>query len=158
MLATTLAVVPATWLVLGWRWPLSVSGHDGLANVLVLLQALVQEGGDWSRLAYRPELLGGMKVRDAVGPFPVFSWLARGGLSPTAILDVTSFLLQSAIAFLGVRAATSLASAWSEAEVRPGFWLRLAGGWACGFAPVLGWKIGAGHQTLITGMLPPTSR
>jgi len=153
-LATSLAVVPLTWLVLGWRWPLSVSGHDGLANVLVLLQALVQAGGDWSRLAYRAELLGGMKVRDAVGPFPVFTALARLGLSPTAILDLTSFLLQSAIAFLGVRAAADLATACAGREARPGFWLRLAGVWACAFAPVLGWKIGAGHQTLVTGMLP----
>jgi hypothetical protein len=154
MLATPLAVVPLTWLILGWRWPLSVSGHDGLANVLVLLQVLGQAEGDWSRLAYRADLLGGMKLRDAVGPFPVFTWLARVGFSPTAILDLTSFLLQSVIAFLGVRAATDLARSWSGRDVRPGFWLRLAGVWACGFAPVLGWKIGAGHQTLVTGMLP----
>ena len=153
-LATSVAVVPLTWLILGWRWPLSVSGHDGLANVLVLLQALGQAEGDWSRLAYRADLLGGMKLRDAVGPFPVFTWLARVGLSPTAILDLTSFLLQSMIAFLGVRSAADLARSWSGRDVRPGFWLRLAGVWACGFAPVLGWKIGAGHQTLVTGMLP----
>lgn len=153
-LATCLAVVPLTWLVLGWRWPLSVSGHDGLANVLVLLRTLVEAGGDWTALTYRPELLGGMKMRDAVGPFPVFAWLARLGFSPTAILDLTSFLLQSVIAFLGVHAAASLATSWAGPDTRPGFWLRLAGVWACGFAPVLGWKIGAGHQTLITGMLP----
>jgi hypothetical protein len=154
MLATSLAVVPLTWLILGWRWPLSVSGHDGLANVLVLLQVLGQTEGDWSRLAYRVDLLGGMKLRDAVGPFPVFTWLARVGFSPTTILDLTSFLLQSVIAFLGVRTAADLARSWSGRDVRPGFWLRLAGVWACGFAPVLGWKIGAGHQTLLTGMLP----
>jgi hypothetical protein len=154
MLATSLAVVPLTWLILGWRWPLSVSGHDGLANVLVLLQVLGQTEGDWSRLAYRADLLGGMKLRDAVGPFPVFTWLARVGFSPTAILDLTSFLLQSVMAFLGVRTAADLARSWSDRDVRPGFWLRLAGVWACGFAPVLGWKIGAGHQTLLTGMLP----
>jgi hypothetical protein len=154
MLATSLAVVPLTWLILGWRWPLSVSGHDGLANVLVLLQVLGQAEGDWSRLAYRADLLGGMKLRDAVGPFPVFTSLARVGFSPTAILDLASFVLQSVIAFLGVRTAADLARSWSGRHVRPGFWLRLAGVWACGFAPVLGWKIGAGHQTLLTGMLP----
>jgi len=153
-LGTTLAVVPLTWLLLGWRWPRSVSGHDGLANLLVLLQTLVQARGDWSRLAYRADLLGGMVVRDAVGPFPVFSGLARLGFSPTAILDLTTFLLQSVVAFLGLRAAADLATSWSGAEARLGGWLRLAGAWACGFAPVLGWKIGAGHQTLLTGMLP----
>jgi hypothetical protein len=153
-LATTLAVVPLTWLLIGWRWPRSVSGHDGLANVLVLLQALVEEKGDWSRLAYRADMLGGMKLRDAVGPFPLLGVLAGQGLSPTAILDLMSFLLQAVIAFLGVSAAAALATAWSGREIRLGPWLRLAGVWACAFAPVLGWKIGAGHQTLITGMLP----
>jgi hypothetical protein len=154
MLATILFVVPLTWLLIGWRWPRAVSGHDGLANLLVLLQSLNGAKGEWSGLAYDVDLLGGMKVRDAVGPFPVFSLLARRGLSPTAILDLTTFLLQSVIAFLGVRAAMDLATAWSGRAPRPGLALRLAGIWACGFAPVLGWKIGAGHQTLVTGMLP----
>jgi hypothetical protein len=154
MLATTLFIIPLTWLLIGWRWPRAVSGHDGLANLLVLLQALVDEKGQWSRLAYRADLLGGMKVRDAVGPFPVFGVLARCGFSPTAILDLTTFLLQAVIAFLGVRAAACLATAWSGRDARVGPMLRLAGVWACGFAPVLGWKIGAGHQTLVTGMLP----
>ncbi len=154
ILATTVAVVPLTWLLTGWRWPRSVSGHDGLANLLVLLQALTGENGEWSRLAYRADFLGGMKARDAVGPFPPFGLLARGGFSPTTILDLTTFLLQVVIAFLGVRAALGLAAAWSGRDVRAGLVLRVAGIWACAFAPVLGWKIGAGHQTLVTGMLP----
>ena len=154
ILATTVAVVPLTWLLTGWRWPRSVSGHDGLANLLVLLQALTGEKGEWSRMAYRADFLGGMKARDAVGPFPPFGLLARGGFSPTTILDLTTFLLQVVIAFLGVRAALGLAAAWSGRDVRAGLLLRVAGIWACAFAPVLGWKIGAGHQTLVTGMLP----
>src|SRR5438093_3192918 len=154
MLATTVAIVPLTWLLIGWRWPRSVSGHDGLANLLVLLQALAGEKGEWSRLAYRADFLGGMKARDAVGPFPVFSLLARWDFSPTTILDLTTFLLQVVIAFLGARAAYSLATAWAGREGRTGLLLRVAGIWACAFAPVLGWKIGAGHQTLVTGMLP----
>ena len=153
-LGTMLAIVPLTWLLMGWRWPAAVSSHDGLANVLVLLQALVEAKGDWASLAYRPDLLGGMKVRDAVGPFPVFGLLARFAFSPTTILDLTSFLLQAVIGFLGVRAATDLAATWSGRDAPLGFWLRLAGAWACGFAPVLGWKLGAGHLTLVTGMLP----
>lgn len=153
-LGTALFAIPCTWWLIGWRWPRSVSAQDGLANMLVLLQALVESGGDWSRTAYRADLLGGMTLRDAVGPFPVFALLARLGFSPTAILDLTSFLLQAVIAFLGVRAAADLAAAWSGREMRLGLWGRLVGVWACAFAPVLGWRIGAGHQTLVTGMLP----
>ena len=51
----------------------------------------------WRRAAtgrasvYRPELLGGMKVRDAIGPLPVVAWLAAlglrrdGGLEPRRV-------------------------------------------------------------------------
>src|SRR5207247_10578115 len=92
MLATTLFIIPLTWLLIGWRWPRAVSGHDGLANLLVLLQALVEQKGEWSRLAYRADLLGGMKVRGAVGPFPVFGLRARRGLTPSAILARTAVL------------------------------------------------------------------
>ena len=45
ILATAVTVVPLTWLLIGWRWPRAVSGHDGLANLLVLLQALVEQKG-----------------------------------------------------------------------------------------------------------------
>jgi hypothetical protein len=153
-LGTALLAVPCTWWLIGWRWPRLVSAQDGVANLLILLQTLVESGGDWSRAAYRADLLGGMNLRDAVGPFPVLSLLARLGFGPTAILDITTILLQAVIAFLGVRAAADLAAAWSGREVRLGAWARLAGVWACAFAPALGWRLGAGHQTLVTGMLP----
>ncbi|HVR71855.1 MAG TPA: hypothetical protein VMT87_13520, partial [Vicinamibacteria bacterium] len=153
-LGTALVLVPLVWLLLGWTWSETVSGHDGLANVLVVLRELAQAGGDWSSLLYRPELLGGMKVRDAVGPLPIAAALARLGLSPSAILNLTTFLVQVLIAFLGVRAATDLATAWRGSAPRLGFALRAAGVCACAFAPVLGWRLGYGHLTLVTGTLP----
>lgn len=153
-LGTALVLVPLTWLLLGWRWSQTVSGHDGLANVLVVLRELVRAGGDWSGLLYRPELLGGMKVRDAVGPLPAAALLARLGFSASAILNLTTFLVQVTIAFLGVRAATDLARAWRRSPVRLGWILRACGVVACAFAPVLGWRLGYGHLTLVTGTLP----
>jgi hypothetical protein len=153
-LGTALVLVPATWLLLGWTWSRTVSGHDGLANLLVVLRELALAGGDWSGLRYRPELLGGMKVRDAVGPLPAAALLARLGLSASATLNLTTFLVQVLIAFLGVRMATDLATAWRRSPVRPGWVLRAAGVVACAFAPVLGWRLGYGHLTLVTGTLP----
>lgn len=147
-------LVPLVWLALGWRWPLTVSGHDGIANVLVVLRELALAGGDWSRLLYRPELLGGMKLRDAVGPLPMAALFARLGFSPSAILNLTTFFVQVLIAFLGVRAATDLATTWRAAPVHLGWMLRVAGVTACAFAPVLGWRLGYGHLTLVTGTLP----
>jgi hypothetical protein len=153
-LGTALVLVPSVWLLLGWTWSETVSGHDGLANLLVVLRALAAAGGDWSGLLYRADLLGGMKVRDAVGPLPVAAALARAGLSPSAILNLATFFVQVLIAFLGVRAATDLATAWRGSAPRVGWLLRAAGVCACAFAPVLGWRLGYGHLTLVTGTLP----
>ena len=153
-LGTAILLVPLTWLLLGWTWPQTVSGHDGLANVLVVLRDLADAGGDWSRLLYRPELLGGMKVRDAVGPLPAAALLTALGFSANAILNLTTFLVQVLIAFLGVRTATDLATAWRPSAPPPGWVLRAAGVCACAFAPVLGWRLGYGHLTLVTGTLP----
>ena len=153
-LGTALVLVPLVWLVLGWTWSETVSGHDGLANLLVVLRALADAGGDWRSLLYRADLLGGMKVRDAVGPLPVAAALARAGLSPSAVLNLTTFFVQAVIAFLGVRAAVDLATAWRGSAPRLGWTLRAAGLCACAFAPVLGWRLGYGHLTLVTGTLP----
>src|SRR4029450_11146852 len=128
---------------------------DGLANVALVFAKLVDARGDWSRLLYCPELLGGMELRDAVGPLPVAGLLARLGFSAGAVLDLTTFLGQVAFAFLGGRLGTDLAAGWSApAPPRLTWPLRVAGIWACAFAPVLGWKIGYGHLTMVMGGLP----
>ena len=153
-LALAALVVPATWLLLGWSWTRSVAGHDGLAHTLLLLRRLSQASGDWSSLVYVPDLLGGTEVRNVVGPFPPFSVLARLGLSPTAILNLTVFLSQILFAFLGVRLAEDAASVWREETVSAGWSERIAAVWLCGFAPVLAWRLGYGHAVLVFGALP----
>ena len=130
-----------------------------VSTFALCLLCLIMDGFDVQALGYvAPAIIAEWKIAPALlGPVFAasnFGVLAGQGLSPTAILDLTSFLLQALIAFLGVRAAAALATAWSGREIRLGLWLRLAGVWACAFAPVLGWKLGAGHLTLVTGMLP----
>ncbi|HET8646493.1 MAG TPA: hypothetical protein VFO85_13445, partial [Vicinamibacteria bacterium] len=53
LLAASALAVPLGWVLIGWRWPLCVSGYDAWATALPLLQALAAAGGDWSALAYR---------------------------------------------------------------------------------------------------------
>ncbi len=156
LLATAVLAVPLGWLLLGWRWPLCVSGYDAWATALPLLQALGAADGDWSALAYRPDLLGGTRLRDSVGPNPLVALLARTGLHPTGVYDVAAFALQALVGFFGARTAADLARTWSPARRSPGeeWTLRVAAVLLCAFAPALGWRLGYGHLALSTGLLP----
>lgn len=154
LLALAAVMAPATWrLLLGWSWGDLIPGHDGIATVFLLIRDLVEAEGRWSGLVYRADLFGGMKVRDAVGPLPALALLARLPLSPTAVFNVLTFLVQSTIAFLSVRAALDLAAVWAPGR-RPAWLERAAGVWMCGFAPALAWRLGYGHHTLVIGNLP----
>jgi len=150
-----LALVPATWwLLLGWSPASSVSGFDGLATTLPMLGRLTRAGGDWTPLVFRADLFGGMEVRDSVGPLPLFSLLARLGLSATEVLNWSTFVVQALIGFLGLRAARDLAALWAPRSLPLTWAVQLAGGWLCAFSPALGWRIGHGHQSLILGGVP----
>jgi hypothetical protein len=152
LLVAALALVPLLWRVLlGWTKAASVSGYDAMATIIPVLSELVAAGGDWSALVYRPDLLGGMKVRDAIGPFPLFSWLAALGLGTTAVYNVSAFVVQALLGFLGARAASDLARAWGATA---GWTTRLLGIVLVAFTPALGWRFGYGHLTLVVGLLP----
>jgi hypothetical protein len=155
LLATGLLAVPIGWLLLGWRWPACVSGYDAWATALPLLKALGEAGGGWHALAYRPDLLGGVRLRDAVGPNPLVALLARTGLTATGVYDLAVFALQALLGFLGARAAEDLARAWAPAGgARASGPFRVAAIVSCAFAPFLGWRVGYGHLALTTGLLP----
>lgn len=151
--ALALVAVPLVWRVaLGWSSRLSVSGYDAMATIIPVLGELSAAGGDWSALVFRADLLGGMKVRDAIGPFPLFGWFARLGWGATGIYNASAFVVQALIAFFGVRAASDLAGAWSERQLT---WPeRAIGVVLSAFAPALGWRLGYGHLTLVVGLLP----
>jgi hypothetical protein len=85
----------------------SVSGYDGLANVARVREA--RRAGRLVAAPLPPEMLGGMELRDA-SDASVASLLARLGFSAGAVLDLTTFLVQAAIAFFGVRVGTDLAA------------------------------------------------
>ena len=155
LLALAAVLVPATWrLLLGWSWPDLIPGHDGISTVFLAIRELVEAHGRWSDLVYRADLFGGMKVRDAVGPLPALALLARLPLSPTAVFNVLTFLIQIVIAFLSVRTAVDLGAILAEAP-RRATWVETTGGlWMAAFAPALAWRLGYGHHTLVVGGLP----
>jgi hypothetical protein len=155
ILTIAFVAVPLTWVaLLGWWPPLAVFDHDGASFFLLLAAELAEVAGDWDALLWRADLLGGVKVRDTVGPFPPLGILAWLGLGPTAMLVGTTFILQVVFAFFGIRTATDLAHAWTGSRPRPNLLMVTAGVWLCGFAPVLGWRVAHGHLTLMAGMVP----
>jgi hypothetical protein len=152
--AIALFVVPLTWrLLLGWSWPRCIGGHDELAQNLLVIREVAAAGG-WSSLIYRPDLLGGFVGRDALGPFPLFTALARLGLAPGGISVVAAFLVQSFLGFLGGRAIADVAAVWSGRPRSLTVLESVAAVWLCAFAPVLGWRLGYGHLNIVVGLLP----
>jgi hypothetical protein len=153
-LALVVLVVPLTWtLLLGWAWPRAIAGHDALAHDLLMIREVA--GGDgWSSLVFRPDLLGGFKGRDVLGPFPLVPLLAALGLSPVAISVMAAFAVQALLGVLACRAAGDVAAGWSGGG-RELTWLeRLATVWLGAFAPMLAWRLGHGHLNLVVGLLP----
>lgn len=152
--ALSLALVPVTWLLLGWTWRLHIAGGDAVLQGLVVIRELIEAGGSWSRFAYRAAFLGGWKASDTIGPFPLYAMLARLGFTPTAVANLTFFVVQACLAFLGTRIASDLVAIWNPEARRLGWAGRAAGAWLCAFAPFLGWRIGSGHTNLLVGLLP----
>jgi hypothetical protein len=154
ILGVAIVAVSAIWLLLGWRWRLLVSGLDAPEHGLVVLKELVSAAGRWDGLLYRTGLLGGVEMREQLGPLPQFAALARLGLAPVAIWNLTCLLDQVLLVFFGARAASALARALSpeSTPARWPEWLAVTG--LVGFAPVLGWRFGYGHVGFIGTSLP----
>ena len=170
-LALALGLVPILWwLLLGWRWPYCLAGHDELALALSVIRELVESGEGWSALVYRPDLLGGLPGRDTFGPFPLWTVLADLGVSPVGVSIIATFLVQSLLGFLGCRVMMDLAAGWAEiAQARPATGAQVGSTSApgrttlleragivclCAFAPSFGWRVGFGHLSMMVGLLP----
>lgn len=153
LLALAASTVPLTWwLLLAWTWPMTLGGHDELAQNLLFIREIASSGRGWSSLVYRPDLLGGSVVRDVIGPFPLFALFAHLGSTPTAISVLSSFVVQSLLGFLGCRTARDMAAVWG-APRRLTLPEVLGAIWLSAFAPVLGWRFGHGHLNLVVGLL-----
>ena len=152
-LAGCALLVPAVWLLLGWRPDRLVSGYDAVDALLPVVQALVDARGDVGALAYRPDLLGGTAVRDTLGPQPWLVAFAAAGLSAPRILNLTTFVVQALLAFFGQRALRDLTTAFGGSPWTVSLRVPLAVVFVA-FAPYVGWRVGYGHLTLLVGLLP----
>ena len=163
-LALALLLVPVVWwLLLGWRWPFSLAGHDEFAVYLLVIREIVKSGQGWASLVYRPDWLGGFAGRDTFGPFPPWTVLAGLGLAPVGVSIIATFLVQSSFGFLGFRVIADLAAGWRGAaqtsrasQVGPAaerMSERVGCLCLCAFVPSLGWRVGFGHLSIMVGLL-----
>lgn len=146
-LGLCLLVIPLVWIAaLGWRGDTLLGAVDQIDSTYLLLRDLQSQcRGDFTCFGYRPDLLGGVKIHDVMGTPPLFRLLGRTPLGPIGILDVTVLLTQAACAFLGLRAASDLASAWTGRPVEPSLPARIGVILVTAFAPAIGWRIATGH-------------
>ena len=107
------------WLLFGWRPALLVSGYDAVMALLPMVQALVLARGDPAALAFRPELLGGVALRDTLGPQPLLLVPAALGASATSVLNLATFATQGLFAFFGQRVLGDLSVLLGRGRPRP---------------------------------------
>lgn len=147
------------WILFGWiaflKWnpDLSITQHDGLFMALPHLLDLKEQAGDVLQMLYRAELQGGAKIYGPSGMMVGHALFSKLGLGVVAVSNLSLFLIQFLVAFLGVRATLDFSKVYlREKIISPIFsWSILSPLFA--FLPVLGWRLTYGHESMICGSL-----
>lgn len=147
-------VVVVTWMILGWTPDRTITQVDGSLLVTPYLETLRVAAGDWTNNLYRFGVLGGSKLHEFGGTMPLAELCARLGLSTTATANILTIFLQTAIAFFSISSIAALVSILGSRPAELGGTRRVLVVWFCAFAPLLGWRIGVGHENLLLGLLP----
>jgi hypothetical protein len=155
ILGEALAVIVTTWLLLGWFFfDRPITQSDGTVFWAPYIQSSLHAGVDWTNHLYRFGVVGGSEMHEMFGTQPVVQLCGLLGLSTTATLNVITVFAQLCFGFLGVKAIEALVTTWSGAVRRLSPIERIIAIWACGFAPVLGWRLALGHENLVMGLVP----
>src|ERR1700733_5238625 len=152
VLAETLAVIVATWLLLGWLFDRAITQSDGSVFGVPYTQSALRAGFDWTQHLYRFGVLGGASMHDYAGTLPIVQVCGLLGLSSTATVNAITIFIQACFGFFGIKAIAALIATWSNATLSGP--QRIIAIWACGFAPVIGWRLAVGHEALLLGLLP----
>lgn len=151
-LGEALLVIVATWLALGWFFDRAITQSDGTVFVVPYARSALAGGFDWTHHLYRFGVVGGSAMHDFNGTLPLTQLCALVGLSTTATVNATTIFVQLCFGFFGLVAVRALVATWSgPALVLP---QRIACVWLTGFAPVLEWRLGYGHEILLLGLVP----
>lgn len=138
-----IAIVLIVWLTLDWRPGLLMSGNDGISHSIII-RLIAESGGRWFENLYDPSLLGGTDVHPTYGSPILYILLSLLNFSNEMVFNATWVLFQALLAFYVV----------SIFQIRKWFSI-LATAVFIGFLPLLGWRLGYGHQSFIWGALLP---
>ncbi len=148
--------IPFCWIVfLKWNLNLSISSNDATKILFPFYPDLVREHGNWQKLLYRPELLGGFIIQGYFGSYPITRAFAALGLSPLSCLNLTFLSIQILFGFFSIRIALDLKECWKDRVAPSNLFSNVPGYLGLGlintFLPVLAWRLSYGHPNIISG-------
>jgi hypothetical protein len=147
--------IPLSWMVcLGWNPTSLISANDATKILYPYYPDLVSAHGDWQKVLYRPELLGGFVIQNYFGSYPITRILASLQFSPITCMNLTFLTIHILFSFFTVRITLDLARGFRSGRDRP-----LDSSWELfgplllnTFIPALSWRLSYGHPNIISGL------
>ena len=140
------------WLVPGWSPGYLIDQHDNLQTGYVYQQQLSRASGDWTKLLYWPQIMGGVKAHDVTGSLPIVQLLAYWGASSLLISNLSVFLVQILFSYFCTRSALGLSRIILRNDKKIPYLAIALVGILFGFLPLLGWRLSYGHQSIVLGL------
>ncbi len=140
------------WLVPGWSPGYLIDQHDNLQTGYVYQQQLSRASGDWTKLLYWPQIMGGVKAHDVTGSLPIVQLLAYWGASSLLISNLSVFLVQILFSYFCTRSALGLSRVILRNDKKIPYLAIALVGILFGFLPLLGWRLSYGHQSIVLGL------
>jgi len=140
------------WLVPGWSPGYLIDQHDNLQTGYIYQQQLSRASGDWTKLLYWPQIMGGVKAHDVTGSLPTVQWLAYLGASSLLISNLSVFLVQILFSYFCTRSALGLSRVILQNEKKIPYLAIALVGILFSFLPLLGWRLSYGHQSIVLGL------
>jgi len=140
------------WLVPGWSPGYLIDQHDNLQTGYVYQQQLTRASGDWTKLLYWPQIMGGVKAHDVTGSLPIVQLLAYWGASSLFISNLSVFLVQILFSYFCTRSALGLSRVILQNDKKIPYLAIALVGMLFSFLPLLGWRLSYGHQSIVLGL------
>lgn len=140
------------WLVLGWSPGYLIDQQDNLQTGYVYQQQLSRASGDWTKVLYWPQIMGGVKAHDVTGSLPIVQLLAYWGASSLFISNLSVFFVQILFSYFCTRSVLGLSRVILQNDKKIPYLAIAFVGILFSFLPLLGWRLSYGHQSIVLGL------